>query len=50
MKPGFHQWLRDYLHDCLRHAIGDGRNAERPRAAIVLRYLDEPHRWWMIGA
>jgi hypothetical protein len=39
----FHQRLQDHLDDGLRHPIGNGRYAERTRAAIILRYLDEPH-------
>src|SRR5215813_3987854 len=38
-----HQWLQHHLHDRLRHTVGNGRNAEWARAAVVLRYLDEPH-------
>jgi len=40
----FHLRLQHHLCDCLRHAIGDRRNAERPCAASVLLYLDKPHR------
>ena len=39
----FHLWFQNHLHDRLRHAIGNRRNAEWARAATVLRYLDEPH-------
>ena len=45
-----HQRLQDHLHDRLRHAVGDRRNAEGARAAVVLRYLDEPHRRREVGA
>src|SRR5271157_6053847 len=48
VEPGFHLWLHDHLDHCLRHAVGNGRNAERARAAVVLRYLDEPHGWRMV--
>jgi hypothetical protein len=41
----FHHGLHDHLDHRLRHAVGKGRNAERARAALVLRYLDEPHGW-----
>ena len=50
MEPRLHQRLQDHLDDRLRHAVGNGRNAERPRAAVVLRYLDEPHGRRMIRA
>jgi hypothetical protein len=48
VEHGFHQRLQDHLGDRLRHAIGNSRNAEWARAARFLRYLDEPHGWWMI--
>jgi hypothetical protein len=48
VEPGFHLWLHDHLDHRLRHAVGNGRNAERARAAVVLRYLDEPHGWRMV--
>jgi len=48
MELRFHQRLQGHLDDCLRHAIGNGRNAEGTRAAIPLRYLDEPHGRWII--
>jgi hypothetical protein len=48
MEPWLHQWLQDHLHHRLCHAIGNGRNAERACAAVVLRYLDEPHGRWVI--
>src|SRR6516164_6275741 len=38
-----HCWLQHHLHDRLRHTVGNGRNAEWARAAVVLWYLDEPH-------
>ena len=44
MEPWLHQRLEDHLHDRLRHAVGHCRNAQWARAAITLRYLDEPHR------
>ena len=50
MEPRFHLRLQDHLDDRLRHAVGDRRNAERSRAAVVLRYLDEPHGRRMIRA
>ena len=50
MELRLHQGLQDHLDDRLRHAVGNGRNAERARAAVVLRYLDEPHRRRMIRA
>src|SRR5208337_4951691 len=37
MEPRLHQRLQDHLDDRLRHAVGNGRNAERPRAAVVRR-------------
>ena len=43
MEVRFHHRLQDHLHDRLRHAIGDRRNAQGARAAALLRYLDEPH-------
>ena len=43
MELRFHQRLQDHLHHGLRHAIRHGRNAQRARAAVVLRDLDEPH-------
>src|SRR5262245_35409013 len=43
MEDRFHHRLQHHLYDRLRHAIGDRRNAERPRAASVLLYLDKPH-------
>ena len=46
----FHRRLQDHLHDRLRHAIGDRRDAERSHAAPVLGDLDEPHRRRMIRA
>src|SRR5208337_3776003 len=49
VEPGFHLWLHDHLDHYLRHAVGNGRNAERARAAVVLRYLDEPHGWRMVS-
>ena len=50
VEHGLHQRLQDHLHDRLRHAIGDRRNAERARAAVVLRDLDEPHGRWKVRA
>src|SRR6266513_2515780 len=41
MEPWFHQWLQDHLHHRLRHAVGNSRNTEWARAAVILRYLDE---------
>ena len=50
MEPRLHLGLQDHLDDRLRHAVGNGRNAERARAAVRLRYLDEPHGRRMIRA
>jgi hypothetical protein len=43
MEERLHLGLQDHLHDRLRHAICDRRNAKWARAAVVLRYLDKPH-------
>jgi len=50
MEPRLHQGFQDHLDDRLRHAVGNGRNAERASAAVVLRYLDERHGRRMIRA
>src|SRR5262249_46284348 len=39
----FHHRLQHHLCYCLRHAVRDSRNAERPLAASILLYLDKPH-------
>src|SRR5262249_38878398 len=45
---GMKSWLQDRLQkatdDLLSDAIGDCRNAQRPRPAIRLRDVDPPHR------
>ena len=43
MKDRLHPWLQHHFRHRLRHAIGYCGNAERPRAASVLFYLDKPH-------
>ena len=43
MEMRVHHRLEDHLHHGLRHAVGHRRNAQRPNAAVVLRYFDEPH-------
>src|SRR5882672_6011986 len=44
MELRFHQRLQHHLHHGLCDAIADSWNAKRALAAVILRYLHEPHR------
>ena len=50
MELRIHHRLQHHLHHGLCDAIGHSRNAQRARAAVVLRYFDEPHGRWKIRA
>src|ERR1700692_3276705 len=42
--------LQHLHHRLLDEAVEHRRNAERPHAARCLRYLNPPHRLWLVGA
>jgi hypothetical protein len=50
VEHGLHDRVQDHLRYRLRHAIGNGWNAEGARATVVFLDLDEPHGRRMVGA
>ena len=50
MENLLHTRLEDHLHDRLRHAVSDRRDAEGTLAAVVLRDLYELHGRWEVRA